>query len=255
MRKFAILIPLILLVLASCMEEDLDQSEAPTRSPSTPVFLPTATATVVPPLSDIEVKRALISLTDLPSTWYNADTREPADTSSERCDLPNPFVANLPIAEATETFSTSQTGPWIAETIFQMESPDHAQALMDDMRLSFSCGTWTQIVEPEPTPTPVASATAEPTATQDPDATPTEEEPTEIIWDVAAPDDLDLRNSTFIARMISNTAEPIEFEMVFIRENNLVILVSHWAREGVSNEITMSIVDRSLAKLDATFTG
>jgi len=243
------------LALVGCGAEPLDRSTRPTPPPSTPVFLPTATPTTVPPLSDVEVKQALITLSDLPSTWYNADTRAPARSDSERCDLPNPFLANQPVADATETFASSQNGPWIAESIFQVETREHAQSLLEDLRQSFSCGTWTQIVEPEPTPTPEAAATLKPTTAPDPGATPTEAPPTEIVWDIAVPDDLELSRPAFVTRMISNTALPVEYELVFIQENNLVILISHWAYEGVSNEITLSIVDRSLEKLDARFAG
>ena len=243
------------LVFASCLEEEIDRSPRATSPPSTAVFIATPTPTVVPAMSDVEVKRALVTLTDLPSTWYNADSREPAESDAERCDLPNPFLANPPVADATETFASSQTGPWIAESIFQMQTTEHAQSLMEDLRRSFECGTWTHEIVPEPTPTPDPAVTPEPTASPDPNATPTEPEPTEITWDIAQPDELDLRNGAFVTRMISNTAVPIEYELVFVRENNLVILVGHWAREGVNNDITMSIVDRSLEKLDATFAG
>ncbi len=241
---------------AACGAEEIDRSPRATSPPSTPVFIATATPTTVAQLSDVEVKQALITLGDLGSTWYNADSRVPASSDSERCDMPSPFRANTPIADATETFSTSQTGPWIAETIYQLESPEQTRALMDDLRQSFSCGNWTQLVEPEPTPDATAEdSEAEASATSDPSSTPTAEPPSEITWDIAAPDDLDLRDSAFLTRMISNTEIPTEYELVFIQENNLIVVVSHWANEGVSNDITMSIVERALEKLDATFAG
>jgi hypothetical protein len=165
----------------------------------------------------------------------------------------SPFVAHPPLAEATSTFSYSQAGPWIAETIFQLPTPEDADTLMADLRGSFGCGVWLQAVESEPDATPSPDSTATVPSTPEPGTTPTPEPPLEVSWDISAPSNLELRNEAFIARMISNTAEPVEFELVFIRENNLVVLVSHWAREGVNTDITMSVVERALTKLDATF--
>lgn len=253
--RLALIFATLALILTACGAEPLDRSPRVTSPPSTPVFIPTPTSTLVPRLSDVEVKQALLTLTDLSSTWYNADSRAPARSDSERCDMPDPFLANPPIADATETFSSSQLGPWIAESIYQLETPEDARALMDDLRLSFGCGTWTQIVEPEPTATPAQDATEGAIATDDPNATATASPPTEVTWDVATPDELDLGQAAFLTRMISDTALPVEYELVFIQENNLIILVSHWAYEGVNSDITMSVVERALERLDVAFTG
>lgn len=189
-----------------------------------------ATATTEPADSatenDPQLMDAIVSLDDLPSGWSVWVDEDDDDDSDDEgfCGSP-PFEGLLesgddaPKAEAQ--FQEDDFGPFLWQGIVYVSERD-ADTIMDVLRDSFNCDTWTQ----------------------------TDDDGTQITWTIAEMSFSDVGDDTFARKLSAESGGfPFTGDFVAVRDGGFAFIIFHFGIGGVDSELTQSIASDTVDNL------